>query len=132
MSWQLSRGPAGSAAEDGPRFSLSPRFPAANVGAVEQTRMVEKPADPRRRSRGRLRAGGDGDPFGAGGDAVGQLHIPAALAPVHLQHDAGARGRMIERLFHEQKIAPHLDDANRAAVDEQLHVDLGGMAARFQ
>jgi len=39
-----------------------------------------------------LRARRNRHPLGAGGNAVGQVHIPASFALVHLQHDPGGAG----------------------------------------
>lgn len=76
-----------------------------------------------------LRAGGDGHALGPGGNAVGQQNIPAALARVHLQHDARLGRRMVKGLVEEEKIRSHLDHGNAAAVYQQQHFDAGGMSA---
>ncbi len=77
-----------------------------------------------------LRAdGGDGNPLGCGRYAVGQAHIPAALALVHLQDHAADTGRMVDGGVHEQKIRTHLNHGNGIPVDQQPHFYQGGMSA---
>ena len=73
--------------------------------------------------------GGDGDSLGCGRDAVGQAHIPAAFALVHLQDHAADTGRMVDGGVDEQKIRTHLDHGNGIPVDQQPHFHLGGVAA---
>src|SRR5204863_7307930 len=50
----------------------------------------------RRPAAVRLRPRGDGYTFGGGRDAMRQIHVPTALALVHLQDHAGIVGRMVE------------------------------------
>ncbi len=60
----------------------------------------------------RLFARGDRDPFGFGGDAFGQSDFPAAFAVVHFEKDSGLARRMVGGGFDEEKIRPHLRDAD--------------------
>jgi len=77
----------------------------------------------------RLQPCGNCDPLGRGRDALGQMHVPAAFAPVHLQNQAGVAGRVVDGCVHEQKIRSHLGDGDGTAVDQQSHFHLGGVAA---
>ncbi len=77
----------------------------------------------------RLRPCGDGYTFGAGRYAMRQMHVPTALALVHLQDHAGIARRMVERCVHQKKIRPQLFHGDGTAVDQQPHFHLGGVAA---
>jgi len=73
--------------------------------------------------------GRNGDPFGRGGHAFGQIHVPTALALVHLQNQTGTAWGMVDGRIYKKKIRPHLGNSNRVAVDQQPHFYLGGVAA---
>ena len=49
--------------------------------------------------------------------AVGQMHSPTTLALVHVQNDGGFPGRMLAGRLDEEKIGPHVGDADGFAVD---------------
>lgn len=59
--------------------------------------------------------------------AIGQAHDPTTLASAHLQNDGGQSGRMFARRLDDEKIGSHVRDADRFAVDDQLHLHLGRM-----
>lgn len=60
----------------------------------------------------RLFARGDHHPFGFGGNAFRQSDLPAAFAVVHFDKNGGLARRMVGRGFDEEKIRPHLRDAD--------------------
>lgn len=60
----------------------------------------------------RLLLRGDHDPFGFGGNAFGQSDLPAAFVVVHFEENCGVARRMVAGGFDEEKIRPHLRDAD--------------------
>lgn len=77
----------------------------------------------------KLWAVSDGDAVGSGRDAVGQPHPPCAFAVVHLQNEVGVGWRVVKRFLDDEEVRTHLFNANGVAVEQQLHVDFGGVAA---
>ena len=77
----------------------------------------------------RLRARNDVYALRAGKDAVGEENIPALLALVNTQDDAGLSGWVVRRRVKEQKARTQLSDWNGLAVENQVDPDLGGMTA---
>jgi len=61
--------------------------------------------------------------------AIGQAHDPTTLASAHLQNDGGLSGRMFAGRLDDEKIGSHVRDADRFAVDDQLHLHLGGICS---
>lgn len=60
---------------------------------------------------------------------IGQEHGPTTLALVHLQDDGGLPRRMFPGRFDDEKIGPHVGDADGFAVDNQLHLHLSRMGS---
>jgi len=60
----------------------------------------------------RLFALGDRHSFGFGGNAFGQFDLPAAFAVVHFEKNSSLAWRMVGGGFDEEKIRPHLRDAD--------------------
>ena len=58
-----------------------------------------------------------------------QEDVPGSFAVINLEHQARVCRWMVEWLIDNQKVATHLDDADRTARDQQAHVDASGMTA---
>ena len=71
----------------------------------------------------------DCHPVHARRDTFREGHLPAPLAIVHLQNHAGRRWRVADGLVHQQKVRSHLQNRNRKSIDQQTHLDPGGMPA---
>ena len=71
-----------------------------------------------------LRTERESDPLGVPGNPMRELHAPLALAAVHSQDNGRLSRRIISGGFNEKEIRTHLCDADRFAVDDQLHLDL--------
>ncbi len=71
----------------------------------------------------------DGDPFGAGRDAVRQANVPPPLALVNPQHDARVTGRVIGGRIEQQKSRSQLGDRNGMPIQNQFDPDICGMTA---
>jgi hypothetical protein len=69
------------------------------------------------------------DPRRGFGDAFGEIHVPTADAVIDPQFKTGAGRQMVKRFLYNEEIRPHLLDAQRTAVDQQLHIHPGGMSA---
>jgi len=69
------------------------------------------------------------DPFVACFHSLRQVHFPGAVRAVHLHFDGGAGGRMVVRGLDEEKIRPHLLDAEAHSIQEQPHPHQRGVSA---
>src|SRR5438132_12877154 len=80
-----------------------------------------------RRWRSFVRHVREGNAVGAGGDVVREPDFPLALAVVHTEKKETFARRMVGGRLHEDKIRPHMCNADGRAVDDQPHLYLGGM-----
>ena len=69
----------------------------------------------------------ESDPRGIPRNPIRELHLPLAFAAVHSEHNGSFAWRIVTGCFDEKEIRPHLRDADRFALDDQLHLDLGRM-----
>src|SRR2546426_6420958 len=63
------------------------------------------------------------------GKSFRQPHLPTAFAAIHLEHNSCFAWRMVDGRLDEEKIRPHLGDADGRAIDDKPHFYLGRMCA---
>ena len=61
--------------------------------------------------------------------AIRQTHVPTTDALVHLQDNGGLARRIFGRRLDDEKVGTHVRDAQRVAVDDQLHLHFGRIRA---
>src|SRR4051812_45712368 len=61
------------------------------------------------------------------GHSLRQPDLPLSLTAVNLKHDSGFSRWIIAPSFQEQEVGAHLLDRNRRPMDNETHLDRGGM-----
>jgi len=72
---------------------------------------------------------GQEDAFGILRHALGKPDLPLAMAFVYLEDDGCFSWWIVVRGVDKEEVGPHLLNRNRGAIDNETHLDQGGMCA---